>query len=76
MLDRIYPLTMDFFAWHLVVDAVLVTGIVGFIVYKNRSKIDIQNNQGLKMTSLSIYFYYKFDQLSKASFDRILPFSS
>jgi len=31
-------LTMDFFAWHLVVDAVLVTGVVGWIVYKNRSK--------------------------------------
>jgi len=29
---------MNFFAWHLVVDAVLITGVVGFIVYKNRSK--------------------------------------
>ena len=38
ILVRNYPLTMDFFAWHLVVDAVLVTGIVSWIVYKNRSK--------------------------------------
>ena len=29
---------MDFFAWHLVVDAVLVTGVVGWIVYKNKNK--------------------------------------
>lgn len=29
---------MGFFEWHLVVDAVLVTGIVGFLVYKSRSK--------------------------------------
>ncbi len=29
---------MDFFAWHLVVDAVLVSGVVGWIIYKNRSK--------------------------------------
>ena len=29
---------MDFFAWHLVVDAVLITGVVGWIVFKNRRK--------------------------------------
>ena len=29
---------MDFFAWHLVVDAVLVTGIVSWIIFKNKSK--------------------------------------
>ena len=29
---------MNFFAWHLVFDAVLITGVVGFLVYKSRSK--------------------------------------
>jgi len=29
---------MNFFQWHLVVDAVIVTGVVGFLVYKSRSK--------------------------------------
>ena len=29
---------MDFFAWHLVVDAVLVAGVVSWIIFKNKSK--------------------------------------